>query len=75
VRRAAIHCPHTGTPVAVDLLLSVTGSPQAVLRCPVRSERPPICDQVCRKLAEAVTGPALALVILPPETDPPEEID
>jgi hypothetical protein len=75
VRRAAIHCPHTGKPVQVDLLLSTTGSPQAVLRCPGRPEHPPTCDQVCRKLAEAVTGPALALIILPPGTDPPEEID
>ena len=75
VRRAAIHCPHSGKPVEVDLLLSTTGSPQAVLRCPGRPEHPPTCDQVCRTLAEAVTGPALALIILPPGTDPPEEID
>jgi hypothetical protein len=75
VRRAAIHCPHTGKPVEVDLLLSTTGSPHAVLRCPGRPEHPPTCDQVCRKLAEAVTGPALALMILPPGTDWPEEID
>jgi hypothetical protein len=46
-----------------------------VLRCSAHPECPPTCDQACRKLAEAVLGPACALIICPPGSGPPDEID
>lgn len=68
-------CPHTGAPVEVDLLLSRTGWPCLVLRCSEREECPPACDQVCRGRAEAVCGPARALIMLPPGEGAAEQID
>jgi hypothetical protein len=75
VRRTRSHCPHTGAPVEIDLLMSRTGAPQAVLRCSARAEAPPTCDGACRALAESVVGPACALIICPPGAGVPEEID
>lgn len=75
VRRAAVRCPHTGQPVTVDLLLGVTGSPEVALRCPAWGEQRPSCDEACCKLIEAVTGPALALLVLPAGTDRGDEYE
>jgi hypothetical protein len=52
-----------------------TGAPCHVLRCMIRPECPPTCDQACRNLAEAVVGPALALLVLPAGEDVPESLD
>ena len=75
VRRSAIRCPHTGEQVEVELLMRPTGAPSHVLRCTIRPECPPTCDQACRDLAEAVTGPVRALLILPAGEDVPELLD
>ena len=56
-------------------MMGPTGAPWHVLRCSMRPECPPICDQACRNLAEAVIGPARALLILPPGEDVPELLD
>jgi hypothetical protein len=74
-RRAAIRCPHTGRRVEIELLLGPTGAPHHVLRCTLRPECPPTCDQACRNLAAAVLGPARALLVLPPDKDVPELFD
>jgi hypothetical protein len=74
VRRTIVHCPETGAPVEIDLLMARTGGPDMVLRCSAHAECPPACDQACRKMAEAVVGPARALIICPPGSGPPEEI-
>jgi hypothetical protein len=74
-RRVAVHCPHTGARVVIDLQLHPTGHPALVLRCSGRPERPPYCDQACRTAAEAVAGPALAQLILPPGRTVPDQID
>jgi hypothetical protein len=75
IRRVAIHCPHGGTTVEVDLEMSRTGRPERVLRCSARAECPPTCDGACRYGAECVTGPARAILVCPSGTDVPEEID
>jgi hypothetical protein len=75
VRRTHTHCPHGGGPVVIELLMSPTGAPQAVLRCSARSEVPPTCDAACRHLAESVVGPACALIICPPGKGLPEDSD
>jgi hypothetical protein len=75
VRRTVVHCPETGAPVEIDLLMGKTGSPEMVLRCSAHPECPPTCHQACRKAAEAVLGPARALIICPPGSGPPEELD
>lgn len=75
IRRAALHCPESGQPVEIDLLMRTTGPPDVVLRCSVHPECPPTCHQSCRRLAEAVLGPARALIICPPGSGPPDEID
>jgi len=64
-RRAAIRCPHTGKRVEIELLMTPTGAPCRVLRCTIRPECPTTWDQACRDLAEAVVGPAVALLVLP----------
>jgi len=74
-RRAAIRCPHTGKRVEIELLMGPTGAPHHVLRCTLRPECPPTCDQACRSLAEAVAGRARALLILPPGDQVPELFD
>src|SRR5262249_25525497 len=74
VRRTVVHCPETGAPVAIDLLMADTGGPDMVLRCSGHPECPPTCHQACRTMAEAVVGPARALIICPPGSGPPEEI-
>lgn len=75
VRRTTMHCPHSGSIVEIDLQMARTGWPTLVLRCSDRDDRPPGCDQACRMAAEAILGPAKALLILPPGTDIPDEID
>src|SRR5437899_2900127 len=45
--------------------MTPTGAPCRVLRCTIRLECPTTCDQACRDLAEAVVGPAVALLVLP----------
>src|SRR6266516_1377520 len=75
VRRSAMRCPHTGEHAEIELMMGPTGAPWHVLRCSMRPECPPICDQACRNLAEAVIGPARALLILPPGEDVPELLD
>jgi hypothetical protein len=75
VRRTTVHCPHTGALVEVDLQLDERGKPALVLKCSARRERPPACDEACRRRAEAVIGPARALLILPPGDDEPDEVD
>src|SRR5262245_23257011 len=75
VRRTVVHCPESGAPVEIDLLMRKTGAPDMVLRCSVHPECPPTCHQACRRMAEAVLGPARALIICPPGSGPPEEID
>ena len=75
VRRTTVHCPRTGKPVEVDLLMAPTGEPALVLRCSDRPESPPTCDQACRAAAEAVLGPLHALLILPPGKDTDYDID
>jgi hypothetical protein len=75
VRRVTVRCPRTGEPVEIDLLMGSTGGPRMVLRCSAHPECPPTCDQACRKLAEAVLAPANALIICPPGSGPPDEID
>jgi len=52
-----------------------TGAPHHVLRCSIHPECPPTCDQACRSLAEAVTGTARALLVLPPGEQVPELFD
>ena len=52
-----------------------TGSPEAVLRCSAHAGNPPTCDQACRLASEAALAPVQALIICPPGTGPPEEID
>ena len=75
VRRTLVHCPVTGAPVEIELLMAKTGAPDLVLRCSAHPECPPTCAQACRKVAEAVLGPARALIICPPGSGPPEEVD
>jgi hypothetical protein len=75
VRRAAIRCPHTARRVEIELVLGPTGAPDLVLRCSIRPECPPACDQACRSLAEAVVGPARALLVLPPGEHVPQLFD
>jgi hypothetical protein len=75
VRRVVIHCPHTGRPVEVDLLLSETGVPESVLRCAGQSSCPPSCDHRCRESAEAVSGLTEVLIVLPPGGRSTEELD
>jgi hypothetical protein len=75
VRRVAIHCPYTGRPVEIDLVLSETGAPETVLRCSAQSSCPPSCDHRCRETAEAVSGPTEALILLPPGCASTEEQD
>jgi hypothetical protein len=65
VRRAHTHCPHSGAPVEIELLMHATGRPEAVLRCSARAEAPPRCDAACRALAESVSGVACAVLIVP----------
>jgi hypothetical protein len=74
VRRTQVHCPETGAAVEIDLLMAETGGPDRVLRCSGRGECPPSCDQACGRSAEAVLGPARALILCPPGSGPPEEI-
>ena len=74
VRRTAVHCPESGEPVEIELLMRKTGPPDMVLRCSAHPECPPTCGQACRDLAEAVTGPTRALIICPPGDGPPEDI-
>jgi hypothetical protein len=74
VRRTLVHCPRTGALVEIDLLMRRTGSPDVVLRCTAHPECPPSCDQACRALAEAI-DPAGTLIICPPGSGPPEEVD
>jgi hypothetical protein len=69
------HCPQTGALVEIDLLIQDTGGPNVVLRCSAHPECPPSCDQACRTLAEAVMGPGSTLIICPPGSGPPEELD
>jgi hypothetical protein len=76
VRRVTVHCPATGVPVEIDLLMRSTGAADVVLRCSAHAECPPACDQACRKLAETVLGRPTAVIICPPgSSGPPEEID
>lgn len=75
IRRAATHCPRTGTAVVIDLLIGATGKPEAVLRCSARPECPPTCDAACLREAECMAGPSRALFICPPGTGAPQEID
>jgi hypothetical protein len=74
VRRVTVHCPESGNPVEIELLMGRTGAPDMVLRCSAHPECPPQCAQTCRTLAEAVVGPARALIICPPGDGPPDEI-
>lgn len=74
IRRTMVHCPRTTAPVEIDLLMKETGAADVVLRCSAHLECPPACDQACRELAEAVVG-AHALIIAPPGSGPPEDID
>jgi hypothetical protein len=75
VRRTTVHCPWSGAPVEVDLLMRRTGAPDAVLRCSARRECPPACDQACKDMAEAALAPVRVLIVLPPGGDLPDEID
>ena len=75
MRRVMVHCPQSGAPVEIDLLMRATGPADVVLRCSAHPEQPPACDQACRKLAEAVLSPPAALIVCPPGSGPPEEID
>jgi hypothetical protein len=75
VRRVTVHCPESGAPVEIDLLMRETGPPDVVLRCSAHPEQPPACDQACRRLAEAVLSPPAAVIICPPGSGLPEEID
>ena len=75
VRRATIHCPHTGGLVEVDAQEGETGRPELVLHCSLRRERPVACDQECLRLAEMATSPTHTLLILPPGNDFPDEVD
>jgi hypothetical protein len=74
VRRVEMRCPHDGDVVEIDVLMERTGMPSMVLRCNRRPECPPTCDQECRRRAEAVVGPARALLLVPPGDGPPEEL-
>jgi hypothetical protein len=75
VRRAAMRCPHTSKRVEVELLLGPTCHGVPVLRCSLSPDCPPACDQACRHLAQAVLGPARALLVLPPGEDVPDLYD
>jgi len=75
IRRTTVHCPESGAPVEIDLLMARTGAPHAVLRCSAHPECPPACDQSCRRLAEAVLGRGYTLIVCPPGSGPPEDID
>lgn len=75
VRRVTIHCPQSGAPVEVDILMRRTGPADVVLRCSAHPDGPPGCDQACRKLAEAVLARPTALIICPPGSGPLDEID
>ena len=66
VRRVGIDCPHGRGVVEVDFLMDRAGRPEAVVRCTAHESCPPTCDQACRRCAEAVLGPAHALIIYPP---------
>ena len=75
VHRLALHCPHGGRLVEVDLLMGATGMPERVVRCSAHRQSPPTCEQACRTLHEALAGPVDTLLILPPGQQVPEEID
>jgi hypothetical protein len=75
VHRMALHCPHGGRLVEVDLLMGPTGMPERVVRCSTQRENPPACEQACRTLHEALAGPVDTLLILPPGHQIPDEID
>jgi hypothetical protein len=75
VRRTRVHCPETGAPVKIDLLLKETGGADVVLHCSARPDDPPACDQACRLLVEAVATPPDAVIISPQASGTPEEID
>ncbi len=74
VRRTTVHCPRSGQPVEIELLMKETGGADVVLRCSARPGTPPDCDQACRALAEAVVGRPRAVIICPPGKDLPEEV-
>jgi hypothetical protein len=61
-----VHCPETGAPVEIELLMKETGAPDVVLSCSAHPECPPTCDQACRTMAEAVLTPPRVLIICPP---------
>jgi hypothetical protein len=73
VHRVAMHCPHSGEPVEIELQIGRTGKPAMVLRCNRRDEAPPTCDEACRNCAEAVAGPPLALLMIPAGEGPPDQ--
>jgi hypothetical protein len=75
IRRVTIHCPHGGQLVEADLLMGSTGTPRRVLRCSGHPDCPPSCDQSCLRSAESVLAPVQTLIICPPGTGPPEEVD
>ena len=75
LHRLAVHCPHGGRLVEVDLLMGPTGMPEKVVRCPNQREQALACDQACRTLHEALAGPVHTLLILPPGSESADEID
>jgi hypothetical protein len=74
-RRVAVRCPHTGALVTIDVQTEPGGIPRPVLRCSADPAFPPRCDQGCRAAGEVRTGPALALLILPPGHGVPAQPD
>lgn len=73
VRRVHLVCPHGEGLVEADLLIGAEGTPHEVLRCTARPGCPVGCDQECRYLHEAVTGPATQLILPPGHAVPDEE--
>ena len=73
IRRTVVHCPGDHAPACVDLLLAESGMPTAVLRCSKHAERPPECAHACLAMAEAVCGPARAVILCPPGEGVPDE--
>ena len=74
IHRVALRCPHGDGLVEVDVLMSPTGMPQKVVRCSAHRQDPPTCDQACRAVHEVFAAQHM-LVILPPGTEVPDEVD
>ncbi len=75
VRRTHVVCPETGETFQVDIALGLGPEQRRVLRCARQPDRDVSCSEACLRDPRSWSGPADALLILPPGRGVPDEVD